>query len=212
MHYHIITAFPEAFDSYLKTSILSRAREKGLITVSLYNPRDFTTDPHGKIDDRPYGGGPGMVLSALPMLSAVQKATEGLPRDDVGIVLFSPHGEHYTNTIADEFKEAYKHLVLICGHYEGVDARVEEILRPRAISIGNYVLSGGELPALVLIDVLSRRLPGVLGNEDSVEELRVAGKKTYTRPECFSWEGEEYCIPEVLKSGDHAKIDEFRKG
>jgi len=209
MTYHIISIFPESLSSYLDSSLLKRAKEKGLMNVLFYNIRDYTKDKHNKVDDRPYGGGPGMVLSALPILSAVEEAIEKSEKPLV--VFFTPHGEQFSNTVADEIKDEYTDVIFICGHYEGVDARVTQILKTKNVSIGPYVLTGGELPALVMIDAITRRISGVLGNDVSVEESRIAPKDPYTRPECFTYKEKEYCVPEVLRSGDHAKIDEFRK-
>tara|TARA_B100000508_G_scaffold60333_1_gene46984 strand:+ start:46548 stop:47183 length:636 start_codon:yes stop_codon:yes gene_type:complete len=209
MKYHIISVFPESTSSYLESSLLKRAKENGIIDVSFYNIRDYTEDKHNKVDDRPYGGGPGMVISAMPVLKAVEDAVE--KSENPLIVFFTPHGEEFSNTMADEIKDEYTDAIFICGHYEGVDARVTQILKTKNVSIGNYVLTGGELPALVMIDAITRRIPGVLGDGLSVEENRIAPKDPYTRPECFEYQGEEYCVPEVLRSGNHAKIDEFRK-
>lgn len=210
MKYHIISVFPESTSSYLESSLLKRAKESEIIETCFYGLRDYTKDKHNKVDDRPYGGGPGMVLSAEPMIAAIEDALSKSEKSL--IVFFSPHGESFSNEMADELKEKYTDIIFVCGHYEGVDARVKEIFEMRDVSIGNYVLTGGELPALVMIDAITRRLPGVLGDELSVEENRIAGKDVYTRPECFEYKDREYCVPEVLKSGNHAKIDEFRKG
>lgn len=210
MTYHIISAHPDSMSSYLASSLIGRAQKEGVITVKLYDLRDYTEDKHKKVDDRPYGGGPGMVLSAQPVIAAVEAALSEVGQSLV--VFFSPHGEEFSNGMADEIKDAYTDVVFVCGHYEGVDARVKEVFQMRDVSIGNYVLTGGELPALVMIDAITRRLDGVLGNAESVEEKRIAGKESYTRPECFEYKGKEYCVPEVLKSGNHKNIDAFRKG
>lgn len=210
MNYHIVSIFPESLNSYLESSLLKRAKEAGIINTHFYNLRDYTEDKHNKVDDRPYGGGPGMVISAVPVLKAVEDAISKADRPL--IVFFSPHGEDFSNTMADDIRAQYTDIIFICGHYEGVDARVTKILKTKNISIGNYVLTGGELPALVMIDVITRRIPGVLGDMLSVEENRIAGKEVYTRPECFTYKEKDYCVPEVLRSGNHAKIDEFRKG
>ena len=210
MNYHVISAFPESLNSYLESSLLKRAKESGVISVSSYNIRDYTEDKHNKVDDRPYGGGPGMVMSAIPILTAVEEAISKSEKPLT--IFFTPHGEDFSNTMADDIRAQYTDIIFICGHYEGVDARVTEILKTKNVSIGNYVLTGGELPALVMIDAITRRIPGVLGDTLSVEENRIAGKNVYTRPECFEYKCREYCVPEVLRSGNHAKIDEFRKG
>ncbi len=209
MKYHIVSAFPNSLDSYLNSSLLKRAKENEIINVSFYDIRDYTEDKHNKVDDRPYGGGPGMVISAIPGLKAVEDAVE--KSEKPLIIFFTPHGEESSNVMADEIKDEYTDIIFICGHYEGIDARVTQILDTKDVSIGKYVLTGGELPALVMIDAITRRIPGVLGDGLSVEENRIAPKDPYTRPECFEYRGEEYCVPEVLKSGNHAEIDAFRK-
>lgn len=210
MRFHIIAVFPDALASYLNASLVSRAQERGAISVHTYALREYTTDKHGKVDDRPYGGGPGMVLHAQPIIAALEDALDGAEKSQ--IVFFSPRGEQFDNALADTYAQTYTDIIFVCGHYEGIDARVKDIFPMTDISIGPYVLTGGELPAAVMIDAITRRLPGVLGNELSVEEGRVAGKDVYTRPECFSYNEKEYCVPEVLRSGDHAKIDAFRQG
>lgn len=206
VHFHVISVFPESLESYLASSLLKRATDSNLAKFSLYNVRDYTTDKHTKVDDRPYGGGPGMVLFAEPFIRAIEATGVS---SDTPIIFFTPHGEAFSNEIAEELKTEGD-VVLICGHYEGIDARIKEVFPMRDISIGNYVLTGGELPALVVIDAVVRRIPGVLGNESSLEETRIAGKEVYTRPECFEYGKKEYCVPEVLKSGNHKEIDEFR--
>jgi len=197
------------FDSYLNESIIKRAREQGLISVTFYNPRDFTDDKHNTVDDTPYGGGPGMVMKAEPILRAVEKATAG--KSDVKVLLLSARGEQFTNETADKLQSGDKDIVLIVGRYEGVDARVREILNAEEISIGPYTLTGGELPAMVIVDAITRRIPGVLGNDESVEERRVASSDTYTRPEILEHEGRKYVVPDVLLSGNHADIEKWRK-
>lgn len=212
MHFHIITLFPSAFDSYLGESIVKRAIEDRKIRVSFYNPRDFTSDPHRRVDRRPYGGGPGMVLEAESILHAVEKAIGKKDRKKVKILFFHARGKQFNTTSAERYAKKYEHIVFICGRYEGVDARVQKILKAEEISIGPYTLTGGELPALVVLDALARRLPGVLGKDESVEERRVAGHNVYTRPEAFLWKGKTYRVPKVLLSGDHKKIEEWKKG
>lgn len=213
MHFHIITLFPGSFDSYLGESILKRAIAKKKIRVTFYNPRDFTTDKWARVDRRPYGGGPGMVLEAESILRAVTKAMGRKDRKHVKIVFLRPNGTAFSNTYADSvIKKRYKHMIIICGRYEGIDARVQKILRAEPLSVGPFTLTGGELPAMVIIDTIARRLPGVLGKDDSVEERRVAGDDVYTRPEALTWKGKTYKVPKVLLSGDHKKIDAWRRG
>jgi tRNA (guanine37-N1)-methyltransferase len=211
MHFHIITLFPEAFSGYLHESILKRAITQKKVTVSFYNPKDFEPNKKKRIDDRPYGGGPGMVLRPEPVLRAIEKAIGKKRRDTVEIVWFEPHAQEFSNTIADEYIAHKKHLVLVCGRYEGIDARVKEIMNATPMSIGPYTLTGGELPAMVVIDAVSRRIKGVLGDACSVEERRVAARDVYTRPETLVWKKKHHSVPGVLKTGHHAKIDEWKR-
>jgi len=209
MTFHIITIFPGMFDSYLNESIIARARKSKKIAVKCYNPRDFTKDKHRKVDDSPYGGGPGQVLQAEPILAAVRKACGRKKR--VKIYLLSPNGKTFTNTTARKLAASYADIVLIAGRYEGVDARVKKILRAEEISVGPYVLTGGELPAMIIIDAVARQIKGVLGAAESVEEERVASAETYTRPEAFTYKGKAYKVPKILLSGDHKRIEEWRR-
>ncbi|MEX0917134.1 MAG: tRNA (guanosine(37)-N1)-methyltransferase TrmD [Candidatus Paceibacterota bacterium] len=207
MHFHIITLFPEAFDSYFKASIIGRAIKEGNIKVSFYNPRDFSRDSHKRVDRKPYGGGPGMVMEAEPVLRAVEKAI-GKKKGVKGL-FFTPSGKQFSNTYADSLTK-YKHVVLLSGRYEGIDARVRKILKAEEISVGPYTLTGGELPAMAVVDAVARRIPGVLGDELSVEERRVAGKDVYTRPEVLTWKRKKYKVPEVLTSGHHKEIEKWK--
>ncbi len=210
MHIHVVTLFPDAFTSYLGESIVKRAIEDKKLKVTFYNPRDFTKDKWRRIDQRPYGGGPGMVIQAEPVLRAVKKALGKKDRRNVKIVNFVPGGKQFDTAVAKTLAQRYKHLILLCGRYEGIDARVGRILRAEDISIGPYVLTGGELPALVVLDSVARQVPGVLGSLDSLEEGRAASKEVYTRPANFTWEGKTYRVPKVLQSGNHAEIDAWR--
>lgn len=227
--YHIITLFPESTESYLNASILKRAQEKGLIVVKYYNPRDFVersgqrqraklTFQERRVDDRPYGGGPGMVIEALPVIKAVEaalkkakKQTSTKTKKKIKIVFFSPAGKQFTNETADSFKR-YSDIIFVCGRYEGIDARVKKAFPMVDISVGPYVLTGGELPAMIMIDAITRRIPGVLGDNLSIEEGRVASPDVYTRPEVIEYKGKKYRVPKVLLSGHHAKMDEWKKG
>jgi len=208
MHFHVITLFPKPIQAYLGESILGRAQGEGRITVSYYDPRDFTKDKHKNVDERPYGGGPGMVMLAEPILRAWEKAVGR--KKNVKTIIFSPGGTDFTNQLAREWAGEYRHLVLICGRYEGVDDRVREITGAEEVSIGDYVLTGGEIPAMAVIDAVARQIPGTLGSFESVEEERVAGHRMYTRPPVLKWKRKTYEVPEVLRSGDHKKIDEWR--
>jgi tRNA (guanine37-N1)-methyltransferase len=217
--FHLITIFPEIFDSYLRESLVQRAQRNKLLGVSIYDLRKFTKDKHRKVDDRPFGGGPGMVIQIQPACDAVgsiklkvksrkSKAKEGKPK--VRTILFSTRGKKLDAAAARRLTK-YDDLILICGRYEGVDERVAKHIADEEISIGDYVLSGGELPALVLMEAVSRYLPGFLGKEESLEELN-GSFPTYTRPEVFSpKKGTKWSVPKVLLSGDHKKIDEWRK-
>ncbi|MCW9054610.1 MAG: tRNA (guanosine(37)-N1)-methyltransferase TrmD [Candidatus Pacebacteria bacterium] len=209
IHFHIVTLFPESIEPYLDASILGRAQRDKKIKVSFYNPRDYTKDKHNRVDQKPYGGGPGMVLEAASVLRAAGKAIGR--KKDVLTVFFSPSGEQFTNNLARKFTKKYKHIVFICGHYEGVDARVAKILKAKHVSIGPYVLTGGELPAAVMIDAMVRQIPGVLGAYESLEEERVSASEVYTRPEVLVWKDKQYRVPKILLSGHHKKIEEWKK-
>lgn len=208
MHFHIITLFPAAFDSYLGESILKRAIEDKKIKVSFYNPRDFTKDKWRRVDRAPYAGGPGMVIEALPVIKAIEKAVG--KKKGVKIIFLSPSGKQFTNAIATKFS-THKDIVIISGRYEGIDARVKKAFKVEELSLGPFVLTGGELPAMVLIDVISRQVEGVLGNFNSREESRVSSSEVYTRPEVFEYKGKKYKVPKILLSGDHKKIEEWKR-
>ena len=214
VHFHIITLFPESIESYVTSSMLGRAQKDKKIKVSFYNPRDYTKDKHKRVDRRPYGGGPGMVLEPESVLRAAEAAIG--KKKDVEVIFFSPSGKEFDTTIAKKLSKparrgGKKHVVMIAGHYEGVDARVQKILKAKNISIGDYVLTGGELPALVVVDAVSRYVPGVLGKSESREDERVASPDVYTRPEVLEWKKKTYRVPKVLTTGHHAKIEEWRK-
>jgi tRNA (guanine37-N1)-methyltransferase len=209
MHFHIVTLFPKSFDSYLGESILKRAIEDKLLKVSFYNPRDFVENKWKRVDRPPYGGGPGLVIEALPVIRAIESAIKKsklVPRTK------SPRGKQFTNDYAKKVSKKYKHVILVCGRYEGIDARVKRIFKMDEVSVGPFVLTGGELPAMVVIDVMARQVPGILGNLDSLEEKRVAGKDVYTRPEVFKYRGKSYRVPKILLSGHRVKIEEWKKG
>lgn len=220
--FHVVTLFPESLESYLAASIVRRAVENKDIAVKYYNPRDFTVASDGKtqtyadrrVDNRPYGGGPGMVIEALPVIKAIEaaigsKMKSAASKRKVKIIFFSPGGEQFTNVLADKFKK-YTDIVLVSGRYEGIDARIKKAFPMADISIGNYTLTGGELPAMVLIDAITRRIPGVLGDDLSVEESRVSSHDVYTRPEVIEYKGKKLRVPKVLLTGNHKKIDEWK--
>jgi tRNA (guanine37-N1)-methyltransferase len=212
MTFHIITLFPGAFDSYLGESILKRALEDGKIQVKFYNPRDFADDKWRRVDQKPYGGGPGMVIQALPVVKAIEKAKKACGRAATKIVFFNPSGKLFDTAYARSASKKYKHVIFVCGRYEGIDARIKKIFKMEDISVGPFVLTGGELPAMIMIDSISRQIEGVLGNFDSREEERVASPDVYTRPEVFIHKGKKYRVPKVLLSGNHKLIDEWREG
>lgn len=209
IHFHIITLFPESIRSYVNDSILARAQKSKKIKVTFYNPRDFTKDKHKRIDGRPYGGGPGMVIEAEPVLKAVNKAVG--KKKVVKIIFFSPSGKQFNTSDARKFAKKYKHIVLISGHYEGIDVRVRKILKADEISIGPYILTGGEIPAMIIVDAVSRHIKGVLGNMDSIEESRITSSEVYTRPESFLYKGKQYRVPKILLSGNHKEIEEWKQ-
>ncbi|MFA6393089.1 MAG: tRNA (guanosine(37)-N1)-methyltransferase TrmD [Candidatus Paceibacterota bacterium] len=250
MRFHIITLFPEMFDSYLGESILGRAIKQKKISVSFINPRKFVSGKYKKvwpdgnvsrqIDERPYGGGPGMVMMAEPVLRAVEatlrkiknyelrikngkaktknqrRVSKDTTRHDsaeskIIIINFVPSTEKFTTEIAKKISKKYTDVILICGRYEGIDARVDKILKTTKYSVGDYVLTGGEIPAMILIDSLSRQIEGVLGNFDSREEERVSSSEIYTRPEVIIHKNKKYKVPKVLLSGDHKKIEEWKR-
>jgi tRNA (guanine37-N1)-methyltransferase len=231
MNFHVITLFPEVCKTYTDSSILGRAQkvEKGKgakhrgkrIEVKYYNPRDFTTDKHHKTDDRPYGGGPGMVMYAEPILSAWKKAVgksrRGAKRK-IKTLIMSPRGKKFDGTMAKQLADRYEHLVLISGRYEGIDARVKKILKAEEVSVGDYVLTGGELPALSIIDSVARQIPGVLGRFDSLEDERdsrfsggPASGEVYTRPRVLEYKRKKYKVPAVLLGGNHAEIEKWKQ-
>lgn len=233
MKFHLITLFEEACDAYLSASIIGRARKEKKISIKYQNPRDSVAGPKGsykKVDDKPYGGGPGMVMTALPVVKAVQKSLGRMldvrrPTSDVGrrtsthgrkavIVWFNPAAKQFTNKDADKLAK-YDDVVLVCGRYEGIDERAKKILKTIAtvkeFAVGEAVYTGGEVPALAIVDAVTRRLPGVLGKDASVEERRIASSAVYTRPETISYKKKNYKVPKVLQTGHHANIDEWRK-
>jgi tRNA (guanine37-N1)-methyltransferase len=206
--FNIFTLFPEVFTPYLETSILQRARSAGLVDIYLHNIRDWTTDRHHVCDDMPYGGGGGMVMKPEPIFTAVESVLGAPP--SCPLILLDPQGRVFTQAVAQELSQ-YSHLGLLCGRYEGIDERVRQHLVTDEISIGDYVLSGGELPALVLIDSITRLIPGALGDpEGAWDDSYATGLLEYphyTRPPKFRGWG----VPEVLLSGDHARIARWRR-
>ena len=208
MQFEVFTLLPEVFPPYLESSILQRARQRGLAGIRLHNIRDYTHDKHHTTDDTPYGGGGGMVMKPQPVFEAVESvlgAKAGVP-----VILLTPQGRVFSQTVAEGLSQHEK-IALICGRYEGVDERIRAHLVTDEISIGDYVLTGGELPALILIDAVSRLIPGVLGDpggaSDDSHAMGLLEYPHYTRPPQFRG----WSVPEVLLSGDHAAIEKWRR-
>lgn len=217
MQFEVFTLLPEVFPSYLETSIIKRARERDLIHVRVHNIRDYTHDKHHTTDDTPYGGGGGMVMKPEPVFEAIETVlglnsdpTQPEPASNIPIILLTPQGRVFNQSIAQELSQ-YPHIALLCGRYEGIDERIREHLVTDEISIGDYVLTGGELPALILIDAIARLLPDVLGDptgaQDDSHATGLIEYPHYTRPPEFrGWK-----TPDILLTGDHAKIDKWRR-
>jgi len=216
MRIDVVTIFPEMFPGVLGASILKRAQAAGRLQVRIHDLRDHSHDKHRKVDDRPYGGGPGMVMRVEPITGAVETIKRSCAEHGTAqpgacqTILMSPQGERLSGAAAQELASA-KHLIVICGHYEGVDERVKLSVADRCVSIGDYVLTGGELPAMVLIDAVARFIPGVLGHDQATEEESFADGRLeypqYTRPPVFRG----LVVPEVLLSGDHDRIAAWRR-
>ena len=209
MNFHVLTLFPEMIRDGFETSITGRAVEKGLLSLETVNIRDFSVNKHNRVDDYPYGGGAGMVMQAEPVYLAWESVVEKLGRKPK-VLYMSPQGRVFDQNMAQELAEE-EDLLFLCGHYEGIDERVIEELDPEEISVGDYVLTGGELPALILADSVSRMLPGVLSDDECFEEEShfnfLLEYPQYTHPS--SWNGRD--VPEILLSGHHAKVDEWRR-
>jgi tRNA (guanine37-N1)-methyltransferase len=208
IHFHIVTLFPEAIRPYLEASILGKAQQKQKIKVSYYDPKDFVYAEgsrgarvqDSRVDRRPYGGGPGMVLRPEPALRAVEKALSRRRLDSRREIIFcSTDGVQFDEAMAKKLAKK-KDIVFVAGHYEGVDARVQKILKAKKVTVGPYVLTGGELPAATMIDAIARHVPGVLGKAESLEVSRVSSPEVYTRPEVLKWKG------------NHEKIHEWKRG
>ena len=204
MRIDVLTLFPNMFDGVFEESIIKRAIDDKKVEINLINFRDYTNDPHNKVDDTPYGGGAGMVLSCQPIFDCIRD----IKTDESKVIMLTPSGKVYKQKMAYDLSKE-KHLILLCGHYEGFDERIKSIC-DMEISIGDYVLTGGEIPAMILIDSITRLIPGVINErshiEDSFNEHFLLDYPSYTKPAVY--EGME--VPEVLLSGDHKKIDEYR--
>ena len=206
MIFDVLTLFPELIISHMDFSIMKRALEEGIITVNTVNPRDFTLDKHKKVDDTPYGGGAGMVLMPQPYVDAYESITK------VGnsiTLMMTPQGEPFNDKLSDEFSK-YEQIIILCGHYEGFDERIRDIIQPREISIGDFVLTGGELPALCLIDSISRKIEGTLGKIESAHDDSFSNGlleyPQYTKPRNYRG----YKVPDILLNGNHKLIEEYR--
>lgn len=208
MLFDVITLFPDFFTSPLQSGLLKKALDREIAKVNLVNPRDFVFDKHRKVDDEPYGGGVGMLLKPEPIFAAVESLAI-LPRRE--IILMSPQGQPLDQPLLKELAKNYDQLILICGHYEGVDERVTQYLATREISLGDFVLTCGEIPALTIINGVTRLLPGTVGKEDSLKaesfETGLLDYPQYTRPSVFR----EWTVPDVLRSGNHQEIERWRK-
>jgi len=227
MRIDILTLFPKIIKSYTEESIIKRAQEKNLVKITAHNIRDFSLEKHQKVDNRPYGGGAGMVLMALPILRAVnhiRKSAKIKPK----IIILSAKGKQLDQKIAQDLSHRYKHIILISGRYEGIDERVKKILKAEEISIGPFVMTDGDIGALAITSAVVRLLPGVLGNTESTREESFSNIKKdsgfkiqdsrfkeyphYTRPEILKYKGKNYAVPKILLTGDHKKIQEWRTG
>lgn len=226
MRFDIIAIFPHIFDSYFGASILKRAQEKKIIDIRVHNLRDFSRDKHKKVDDKPYGGGAGMVLMAEPILKTVEFVSKKIKEKKTKIVVLSAKGKQFNQKIAYEWAKKYQQIIFVSGRYEGIDERVVKALRAEEISIGPYVLTDGDVAAMVIISAVARLIPGVIKLESLQEESHgnmllkkeaatPAGKGLeyphYTRPDVLQYQGKKYRVPAVLMSGDHKKIAEWRR-
>lgn len=236
LRFHIVTLFPNLCEPYLTDSILARAIKEKKVKVDFYNPREWVKGKYRKVwpdgnvqklvDDRPYGGGPGMVIRAEPVLDCVDailkkiekrkqphpnplltRRGSSIQKTKTKIILLGPHGTMFDTVYAKNSVKKYTDIIILSGRYEGIDVRVKQILKAEEVSIGDYVLTGGELPALVMIDCMSRQVEGVLGNFNSREEERVSSNEFYTRPEVIVYKNKKYKVPEVFLSGNHKMIE-----
>lgn len=212
MRFDIITIFPSLFDFYLKESLIKKACQKKILEINIHNLRDYSNDPHQSVDDKPFGGGSGMVMKLEPIYNAVKK----IKRDDLSskVVLFTPRGKKFNQKKASYFAKN-EQIIMICGRYEGIDERVLKYIADENISMGNYVLMGGEIPAMAVIETVSRLIPGVIGKTNFLEERKEEESfieyPQYTRPEIFNKEEKKWKVPPVLISGDHKKIEQWKK-
>ncbi|MEK7459997.1 MAG: tRNA (guanosine(37)-N1)-methyltransferase TrmD [Patescibacteria group bacterium] len=228
IRFHIVSLFPDVVRAYMDASILGRAQEAEHIAISYIDPRSCAQNKWGKVDDRPYAGGPGMVMMADPLVRALDKIQKGIARrssrsrhesadSKTKVIIFSPSGKQFTNAYAKSLTKKYTDIILIAGRYEGIDARVKKIFKAEDVSVGPFVLTGGEVPAMIVVDACARQIEGVLGKHESLEEERyllagtTASPEVYTRPEVYEWKGKKYRVPKVLVGGDHKKIEEWKQ-
>lgn len=217
MKFHLLSIFPNIFDSYLNESILKRASEKKIVKFYIHNLRDWTNDKHKTVDDAPYGGGAGMLMKIEPLykaLTAIRKINKKIKPAKRKVILLSAAGKTWNQNLAKKYSKL-EEIIFICGRYEGVDARLKNFI-DEEISVGDYVLTGGELPALTIIDSITRLIPGVLGNKESIVEEShsedgVTEYPQYTRPEIFKVGTKKYAVPKVLLGGNHKDIKEWQK-
>ena len=216
MNFHVVTLFPEVIDAYTSASILGHAQREKLFKVKTYQLRDTAGNKWGKVDERPYGGGPGMVLRAEPVIKAVQKILTKVSKTRMSrfnlaikVLVTAAGGKPFTNAYAKKLSKL-KDVIIVCGRYEGIDARAIKALKAEEVSVGPYILTGGEVPAMAIIDATARQIKGVLGKFESLEESRVASHEIYTRPEVLKVKGKSYRVPKVLLSGHHANMDSWK--
>ena len=221
MRFDIITIFPEIFQSFTNVALIARALKKKIISISAHNLRKWTTDAHQSVDDRPYGGGAGMVM----MVEPIMKAVKALKKKKSRIILFSAKGKKFNQSMARTWAKKYDQLIFICGRYEGIDERVAEYIADEEISIGDYVLFGGEVPAMVVMEAVTRLLPGAIGKQQSLADESFNGTSGiikqqksglveyphYTRPEVIKIEGKARSVPKVLLTGNHKFIQDWRR-
>lgn len=218
MRFNILTLFPEIFEPFLKASLIGDAHTRGLLTTRLYQIRDYATDKHHTVDDSPYGGGPGMVMKVAPIDDALQAVASEVPRENNHIIVLAARGELFTQQKAVQLAQRYQNITFICGRYEGIDQRVADHLADEELSIGSYVLAGGEAAVMVVMEAVGRLLPGVLGNPESLAEESYGHIKDltaplpreypqYTKPEVYR----DWSVPSVLLSGNHAEIARWRE-
>ncbi|MBI2673799.1 MAG: tRNA (guanosine(37)-N1)-methyltransferase TrmD [Candidatus Zambryskibacteria bacterium] len=216
MRFDIVTIFPKFFDSFKSEALIARAQKKKIISINAHNLRDFASDKRGTVDDRPYGGGVGMVLLFDPIYKSIKKIKSKNKNKKIRVIAFGPKGKKFTQTMARKWSK-YEQLVMICGRYEGIDERVIKYVADEEVSIGNYVLFGGEVPAMVVMEAITRLLPGAIAKQDSIkdESFKVPDfleYPHYTRPEVILVDGKRLKVPKVLLSGHRAKIEEWKRG